>query len=175
MHGPVSYAAILREPIERAVSYYYFIKDLVRVDLVERHQHRDYADSVTLAQFFENPRFSNIQTRRLAGIEFDKSYRQLHRSGRFRQAMLDAAKRHLTEMPVFGLQDEFEASQKRFLDFIGHGHIEVTEKENRTRKRPTVAEIAALRPSLLDRLRVAHELDLALFAFATDTFHQGAA
>ena len=161
------------EPVDRAVSYYYFIKDLVRVDLVERHEHRDYADSVTVAQFFENPRFANIQTRRIAGIEFDKTYPLAHRSRRFTTAMLDAAKRHLEAMPVFGVQSRYEESQKRFLDYIGRGRIEPTEKENRTRKRPTLEEIAELRPSAIDRLAAAHQLDTELFRFASELFGEG--
>lgn len=170
LRRPVDYATMLREPIDRAVSYYYFVKDLVRTDLVERHPHRDYADSVTLQEFFENSAFSNLQARRVAGIEYDKAYPRLHRSKAFQRRVLDAAKRHLEAMPVFGLQDHFDESAKRLLDFIGGSVVAEPGKQAVTRKRLTVAEIAEFRPSALERLAAVHELDTELYRFAGELF-----
>lgn len=44
----VDYITMLRDPVERAISFYYYVRDLKRTDLVKRHPLRDYADSVTI-------------------------------------------------------------------------------------------------------------------------------
>jgi len=167
----VDYVTMLRDPVDRAISFYYFVKDLDRTDICERHRLRDYADSVTVAQFFENPRFANTQTRRLAGIEFDHAYPYLSWNGAFRRAMLEAAKRHLLAMPVFGLREQFAESQRRFLQYVGGGKCMTGLTAKQTKSRPTIAEIEALRPSVLERLTDAHDLDRELLTFARETFN----
>jgi Sulfotransferase family len=167
---PIVYTTMLREPVDRALSFYYFIRDEVRIDLFERHPLRNYADSVTIGQFFRNPRFSNISTRRLAGIEFDRAYPYMHKSRAFRRAMFDASKRHLQEMPVFGLQHRYEESQARVLDYLGAEKIENGPRANETKNRPSTQEIAANYPGVLDQLVASHELDLELFWWACELF-----
>lgn len=167
------YVTVLRDPVDRAVSFYYFVKDIERTDLFERHPLRDYADSVTVAQFFENPRFANVQTRRLAGIAYDRAYPRLHGSRSFTRAMLAAARAHLDAMPVFGLQEAFAESQGRFMAFVGTDRCVEGLREKATGRRMSLEEIRAVRPSLIDRLNAAHALDNELYAYAVERFAAG--
>jgi hypothetical protein len=75
-------------------------------------------------------------------------------------------------MPVFGLQERFEESQRRILEYVGGGKYVEGVREKSTADRPSVDEIGSLRPRLLDQLRADHELDIQLFEFATRLFEQ---
>lgn len=172
---PVEYATFLREPVDRAVSYYYFIKDLVRVDLFERHPLRDYADSVTISQFFRNPKHSNIQCRFLAGAAYHKAYPLLHRSAHFRRSMLHAAIRNLDRCRVFGIQESFDESVRRFQEAFDWSACEPGTRLSRTRKRPTLGEIDELNPAILPSLRQSHALDIQLYQQALARFNTDSA
>lgn len=66
------YITFLRNPIERAVSCYYYIKDS---DIqIYKHPLRDYADSVSLTEFYENRKFQNYQSRFISGILSNSLY-----------------------------------------------------------------------------------------------------
>jgi hypothetical protein len=125
---------------------------------------------VTVGQFFRNPKFSNVSTRRLAGIEFDRAYSYLYKSRSFRGAMLEASKRHLEAMPVFGLQHQYEESQARLLDYLGAEKIENVSREKQTKNRPSAQEIANDYPGVFNQLAATHDLDLELFEWACDLF-----
>jgi hypothetical protein len=164
------YVTMLRDPVDRAVSYYYFIQDTERTDLIERHPLHDLAASMTVAEFFELPRFADMQTRRLAGWWYTRAYPHLHERASFRRAMLDAARRHLDAMPVFGLQDFHAESERRFMAFLRTDHRVPGPRAKKTSHRPSVAEIREIRPSVVDRLIAAHRLDAQLYAYARERF-----
>ncbi len=62
----------LRYPIERAVSFYFFIKD--SDTRFYKHPLRDYVDSVTLKEFYENKKFQSQQTKFISGFINDRLY-----------------------------------------------------------------------------------------------------
>ena len=62
---PPRYITFFRDPVNRAVSYYYFIKDCDRK--LYLHPLRDFADSRDLTGFYCNRRLQNIQTHFIAG------------------------------------------------------------------------------------------------------------
>lgn len=169
---PVKYVTMLRDPVDRAVSWYYFIKDLKRTDLWKPHPLREYAESVTLVEFYENPNYSNMQTRFLAGWHYHKAYPLLHRSSTFRQSMLRAAKKHLREHIVFGLQERFDDSISLLQDSMDWNRYEPVPPQAKTGERPTLKEINDLNPAVLPRLRELHTLDLQLYQYAVDLFEE---
>ena len=167
---PVRYITMLRNPIDRAVSWYYFMKDLVRTDLWKPHPLREYADSVTLVEFYQNPRYSNMQTRFLAGWAYHKAYPLLYRSPTFRRWTLRAAKKHLRECAAFGLQHRYDDSVALFRDIFGWDNYETVPPQAKTKKRPSLQEIDDLNPTVLPRLHDSHQLDLELFSYASELF-----
>lgn len=99
----VKYMTFLREPIDRAVSYYYFIQQA-------KHRDRAYAESVTLKKFYENKKFHNYQTRMISGWLAHKFYRQIS-SQKNQQKILDRAINNLQyKYYYFGILEEREKS-----------------------------------------------------------------
>ena len=169
---PVEYITMLRDPVDRAVSWYYFIKDLVRTDLWRRHPLRDYADSVTLVEFYQNPACSNIQARWMAGLYYHKAYPALHRSALFQRKLLAVAKSNLDDCIAFGLQSEFDASVRIFQETLGWERYDPVPRQAKTKKRPSVSEIEELNPRVLPALRASHVLDQELYDYAVQRFKE---
>ena len=68
----VKYITFLRDPIERAISYYYFIQDQDPTYYI--HPERIYSENLTIAEFYQLKKFQNWQTRFLAGFMEHKLY-----------------------------------------------------------------------------------------------------
>ena len=169
-HRPAQYITFLRHPLDRAVSWYYWIKDLQRVDLFRRHPLRNYADSVSIKEFYENRTHSNEQTRYLAGAVPKKLYSLLP-SQSLDKWCLKQAKDHLSDFACFGLTEHFEASVSLFQKtFNWHERVQAPCRR-RTRKRPSLDEIRDIAPGVIAELQEYHQLDLELYRFAKDLFY----
>ena len=168
---PLDYITMLRDPVDRAVSFYYYVKDIVRIDLVERHPLRDYADSVTISKFYENPSMSNIQTRYMAGFIYNKMYPIMFKNTRFVDTMLAAAKRNLTECRAFGIQGQFDASVKLIQKRMGWTeYVPLDAKAAKTKDRPSYEEIDRYNKRVIPSLRNSHRLDQELYRYAVELF-----
>jgi predicted nucleotidyltransferase len=60
------YFVLLRHPIERAISHYYFIKDANSPTY--RHPQSSIVEDHTLVSLHEQPAFQNVQTRYISGL-----------------------------------------------------------------------------------------------------------
>ncbi|MEM8557850.1 MAG: sulfotransferase family 2 domain-containing protein [Bacteroidota bacterium] len=167
---PVRYATVLREPLERAVSWYYYIRGQESIDLWERHPLRSFVDRVTLVQFYRDERFENRQARFLAGLHYDRLYPTLRRSEAFRRRLLDAAKRNLEACAVFGVQDRFGDTVRAFEHTLGWTFVKQEKRWAAADKRRTLQDIDTLNPKVLPKLRESHDLDYELYFFAQQLF-----
>jgi hypothetical protein len=155
------------------VSHYYFIKDLIRTDLFPRHPLRDYADSVTVCEFYENPRHANLQVRFIAGQWWHRTYPVLHRSKQFQQLMLSAAKNNLQRFVAFGLKERYDDSINLMKQRLGVDAYVKVPFRSKTKQRPTLAEIEEMAAEVLPRLAAANHLDVRFYAHAKTIFdHQ---
>ncbi len=167
----VAYMTFLRDPIDRAVSWYYWIKDMDRIDLYRRHPLRNYADSVSIKEFYENPVHANTQTRYIAGIAHHAVYPRMRLNG-YHEHVLKRAKAHLTSYACFGLLERFEESVGYIMQAFDWQERHLVERQRSTKRRPTVRDIMEIDPRIIDELRRYHQLDLRLYDFANELFER---
>jgi hypothetical protein len=158
--GPSAYLTMLRDPVERVISFYHFIRSNPR-----HPWHEILPDS--LSDFAENchiPVFDNGQTRLLAGdwgrIPF----------GECNQALLETAKRNLDAMDVVGLSEAFPPSVLLAARRFGWKRLGYLS-ENRNLDRPREAP----NPETRKLLSEWNHLDLKLYAYAKARFEQDVA
>jgi hypothetical protein len=142
---PCQYFTMLRHPIDRVISEYYYI--------LRRPTHKVYPKirSMSLTEFIRHfpLKSSNQQTRRI--------------SGSVREPELELAKQNLKNaFVVTGLLEMFDESiflmKKSF-----NWHDISYSKENVTPKRPSITDIPK---EVLDELEKRNEMDLELYQFA---------
>ena len=161
----VSYVTFLRDPVDRAVSYYYFVKD--SDPAAYRHPDRDAADALSLTEFFGQRRFQNWQARFVAGLPFHYAYPRLS-SPRFERALLRRATENLRDRyACFGMQERFAESLDLIQRRLGWERREEPGREKKTGRRP---ELADLDEVTVAALRRANSLDCELYAAAAELF-----
>jgi hypothetical protein len=147
---PVRYITFLRDPIERIISHYYYVRQS------PTHYFYDSAQKMSMAKFVEYCS-DNDQTRQLAGRCGVPSL------GTSSDELLNVAKSNLTKyFPVVGITEEFDRSlilMKRVLEW----NYPVYTSQNVTRDRPRKNDIPQ---DALDVIRKHNELDQELYRYA---------
>ena len=163
----VKYITFFRDPIERAISFYYFVQqggDNPRT----RHPLCDYAESVTLKEFYENVEFHNHQTRMTAGWLENKFYKYLA-SPKNKQKILKKAIYNLQyKYYYFGLLEEREKSIELCRKKFNWHNYQTVTHQKKTYKRATINDIDS---ETIDTIKAANDLDLKLYEFARDRFN----
>jgi hypothetical protein len=163
----VRYITFLRDPVDRAVSHYYFVKDSDPAVYV--HPARAEADALTLIEFFQRRKNQNLQARFLAGFQYHYLYPRLD-SGRFERATLRQAQDNLAgRYACFGLQERFEDSLDLFQRRLGWRQRATAGRAKATGRRPRLAD---LDPATRSALRDANRLDCALYNSACALFER---
>jgi len=146
------YFTMLRHPVRRVVSLYYYIKS--------GWPDSRYA-SMGLEAFLESDHRaaqSNDQVRIISGIDPDVNPSEA----------LQQAKSNLrNEVVVFGLTEHFDESLLLFRRKLEWTRPPVYVSSNVNRKRPTVEELPS---ATVDAVRKENELDLELYRFANKQF-----
>ncbi len=155
-----TYITMLREPIDRVISHYYFV----------RHDPSNYlyelASKMSLKEFVEScgrQEPNNDQTRLLAGPCHTASF------GICSDEMLDMAKRNLAEhFAAVGITEEFDRSlilMKRILGWRNPFY----SKQNVTRNRAPKEDIP---PETLGVIKAHNALDIELYLYARELFQE---
>jgi hypothetical protein len=158
--GPATYFTILRQPIERLVSYYYFVRR------EPEHYLHDYANTqgVTLQRYVESRaslQTDNFQTRLISGIWTEVGY------GECDQETLALAKHNLAEhFAVVGLTDQFDETLLLLKHAFSWRNV-FYRRQNVTQGRPRREMLSA---ETLAVLREHNQLDLDLYAYAKELF-----
>jgi len=163
----VKYITLLRDPIERIVSQYYFIKQGDKKKFI--HRYRDYVDAVSLKEFCENRKFQNMQTRFMAGLLQDRFYPWS--TTRFQEKkILQLAIKHLKDHDIyFGLRESFDESIARFQKKFGWERNNDVGRMKKGFIRPKVAELDI---ETVKIIKNANKLDLELYQFARNYFNK---
>jgi len=159
--GDSTYITLLREPIARALSFYYYAKS-----------HRDHylyrslaGGDVDLRTLLKERtptthELFNLQTSMIAGDEWEDPERPADR------AALERAKQNLRNHFVVGLTEEFDASLRLMSQRFGW-KVKSYTKKNVTRRKP---RNDTLDTETLALLREANAFDIELYQFARELF-----
>ena len=163
---PSTYMTMLRDPVDRIVSHYYFA-------LRRESQHYLYrsimSKHMTLADYASSemsPELSNGQTRLLSGVE------NLNKLTGFEPCtpeMLERAKKNLKEhFSVVGLSERFDETLIILRKVFGWKNIYYNQR-NVTRKRPRKEDVSE---DALSKIRKHNELDIELFEYGKKMFEE---
>jgi len=153
---PATYFTLLREPIDRLISYFYFVQR------EPQHYLHDYASTpgMTLKRYVEDRvalQTDNMQTRFTSGVWTDPGY------GECDQETLDLAKHNLEHhFQVVGLTERFDETLLLLKRTFGWHNI-LYVRHNVTRRRP---RRSSLDPETLSLLTAHNQLDIQLYQFA---------
>lgn len=162
----VKYITFLRDPIERAVSFYYFIKSS-DINLY-KHPLRDYADSVSLGEFYKKRNFHNQQTRAIAGFFSDMIYPNIFLPS-LERVMLKTAIENLRNCYFgFGILERFQESVALLVNKLGWKEIVEVAAQKKTLQRPKITDLDSETFQILSK---AHQLDSHLYSFASKSFN----
>jgi hypothetical protein len=159
--GRSTYITFLREPIARALSFYYYAKsdpDHYLYPLLTDGQ----VDLKTLLrqQTATTHELFNLQTSMIAGDEWADPLRPADHDA------LERAKQNLRTHFRVGLTEEFDASLQMLSQTFGW-KIKAYTKKNVTRRKPQIKTLDAETRALL---REANALDTELYQFARELF-----
>ena len=163
MPGPSNYFTLLRDPIERVISFYYFIR--------RNPNHYHFAPITSgdlgLREVLDlrlNNMMDNGQTRMLAGAEQYK-----YPVGACAQDLLEAAKRNLREsFSVVGLMERFDETLLLLKQAYSWRNVRYV-RQNVTGGRPLPAELPQ---ATLDLVTEYNQLDLELYQYAVALFEE---
>ncbi|WP_251964087.1 sulfotransferase family 2 domain-containing protein [Salinibacter ruber] len=160
------YFVMLRDPIDRAISHYYFIK--ASNSSTYTHPQADAAYKNNLVDFYRRPRYQNPQTRYTAGIQWHFAGRYISLNGFLGSQALARAKSNLREKyEAFGLKERFRDSADLFASRIGT-RVQLPErKHQRTPNRPSISD---LDDGVVRKLEQLNARDVSLYQFAVDHF-----
>ncbi len=164
---PCVYITLLREPVDRVVSQFYFLKASKTHPLGVRIRE----EGITLEQYAEdkmNLQIDNGQVRALSG-QGNGVGREVA-FGACSTAMLELAIKNIDECFYFvGLQEAFQASLDRLAALMSWS-LPTVERKKVTHDRPGVASL----PESTRQLILGHNsLDVALYAHAQKRFQGG--
>ena len=150
---PSRYITVLRDPMERVVSLYYYAK---------------LQDTMTLEDFARNPPFrevDNDQTRRIAGMNPPV--------GECTRATLDLARKNLQRhFDVVGTTERMDETLAQLNAKLGWNREVVSYPRNVNTDRP---KSSLLTPEAVDAIRARNELDYELWRYASELLDESIA
>ncbi|MFJ5760221.1 sulfotransferase family 2 domain-containing protein [Neobacillus sp. NPDC093182] len=143
---PYTYFTMMREPIDRVLSAYYFLQNYPGYERVK---------NMSLAEFvLQEPEANNMQTKLVSGQMFNPT--------------LEKAKENLKAFKAVGITESFNESLVLFKKEFDWKNIYYT-KQNITKNRRKKQEIPS---SDINLIRKHNALDLELYEFAKQLFYQ---
>ena len=163
-----SYFVMLRDPIDRAISHYYFISACDGPSYV--HPRIEDVRENDLVGFYRKAEYQNMQTRFVAGLGWEYAGRYVSLDGWLGRWALSRAKRNLLEQyEAYGIKERFHDSAQLFATRLS-ASADIPEKQHK--KTPNRPDASELPDATVQELRQLNALDVALYRFASDHFDE---
>lgn len=159
------YVTFLRDPVDRAVSHYFFIRQCD--PRFCRHDRYEDATNMSIREFYSMPDYQNEMTAMIAGIAWMQAKR-LIKGRRFDNLMLQAATLNLLrKYRCYGMQDKYDISVNLFKYAMGWKSKPLKQRHKLTKSRLALRDLDSETRSFLQR---ANHLDIQLYDAATKVF-----
>ena len=158
---PANYVTVLREPVERAISDYYFARRF------KPHRHHRAALQLSLEEFFLQKHEHNLQSRILAGPDSHELFPSVCDAGTLAAAKDNLARRFI----VVGLTERFDetlALLKVLLNWKVRRYRSFRVADNRVAQHQVAPKTLAL-------IHEKERFDIALYDYASSLFEKAIA
>lgn len=155
---PSEYFTVLRDPIERVISEYYFMKYKGMY-----YQHLIESENLSLEEYIHHPEtfyLNNLQTRLISGVSYESGEEVT-------RAMYDLALKNLKKFKVFGLTEDMGSTLALFYLVLEWKRIPYYLKSNVNDQRPKRESISQQE---IDSIRERDKYDLMLYHEAKGIF-----
>lgn len=162
--NPSTYITMMRDPVDRVISHYYFVRRspnhyLHETVMSKNMSLEDYVGSELSIEI------NNGQTRLLAGLKENPGIG----IGKGFPEMLNRAKKNIEDnFTVVGLTEEFDKSLILFKKALGWSETFYL-KRNETKNRKAVKEVA---DNIIHTIREYNEMDIELYKYAKNIFYK---
>jgi hypothetical protein len=168
--SPASYYTILREPVDRVISHYYYVLHKFLLPDKSHPDRQRFLDGELTLEYYVSSGYcremDNCQTRLLAG---EAGLYENTPFGHCSQALLEEAKRNLRENIVLaGLTEQFDATLVLLQRLCGW-RTPYYIRQNVTASRPHRSELA---PDTLAVIEEWNRLDLQLYEYGVGLFQE---
>lgn len=150
------YITLLREPLDHAISYYYFIKQCNYPNY--KHPKLREVETHSLTEFWNLPHNRNLQTKLIAGIPVSKFLPD--GSDELLSAALSRLK---SKYLCYGILEKIGLFEAQVSALFGWNYTEIYEQSKKTICRPKVQD---LKSEEVDKLKSSLSLDMRLYADA---------
>jgi len=155
---PSEYFTVLRDPIERVISEYYFMKHkaMYYQQLIE-------SENLSLVDYIHHPEtfyLNNLQTRLISGVSYESGENVT-------KAMYDLALENLKKFKVFGITEDMGSTLAIFYLSLGWKRLPYYMKSNANDQRPKRESISEQET---DAIREREKYDLMLYHEAKKIF-----
>ena len=161
----IAYCTILREPVDRCISNYYFIRQGDYPNY--KHPNLPDAKRYSLVEFYRIPKYQNRQTKFIAGFPAAKVLGAYSGSLGDRR-LLEVAKSNLErQFDSFGLLECLSDYQAWFCERYGFANANVRDTDKTTKVRPRIDELTAVEA---EEILQSNHLDYQLYEYARNLY-----
>ena len=158
--NPGLYFTVLRDPVERVISEYYYMKHkgMYYQDLIQNQ-------NLSLEEYVSHPEIyylNNLQTRLISGVSYQSGEEVT-------EDMYQKALENLRKFKAVGLTEQMGSTLALFYILLGWKRLPYYQQSNRNNERPDRSNIS---PEVIREIEVREKYDIMLYKEAQKIFNK---